>query len=58
MGREKSPRAKALGDSVSPFHGVAEKNVVLVGTDNLIEITPGIHLSSVAISTSAGVDPR
>ena len=37
---------------------VGEKNVVLIGTDDLIEIIPGIQISSVAISSSAEVDPR
>jgi hypothetical protein len=56
-GREKSPRAKALADSVLPFHGVGEKNVVLIGTDDLIEIIPGTHISSIAIGSSAEIDP-
>ena len=36
---------------------VGDKNVVLIGTDDLIEIIPGAHISSVAINSSAGVDP-
>jgi hypothetical protein len=31
---------------------VGEKNVVLIGTDDLIEIIPGTHISS--ITTDAG----
>jgi len=57
MGVRKSPRAKALGDSVLPIHGVDEKNVVLIGTDDLIEIIPGTHISSIAIGSSAEIDP-
>jgi hypothetical protein len=37
---------------------VGDKNVVLLGTDDLIEIIPGAHISSVAISSSAQIDPR
>ena len=37
---------------------VGERNIVLVGTDDLIEIIPGTHISSIAISSSADVDPR
>ena len=37
---------------------VGDKNVVLIGIDDLIEIIPGAHISSVAISSSADVDPR
>jgi hypothetical protein len=47
-----------LGNSVLPFHGVGEKNVVLIGTDDLIEIIPGTHISSIAIGSSAEIDPR
>jgi hypothetical protein len=36
---------------------VGDKNVVLMGTDDLIEIIPGAHISSVAISSSADIDP-
>jgi hypothetical protein len=46
-----------LADSVLPFHGVGEKNVVLIGTDDLIEIIPGTHISSIAIGSSAEIDP-
>ncbi|MBV8097835.1 MAG: hypothetical protein JOZ31_01625 [Verrucomicrobia bacterium] len=38
--------------------GVGDKNVVLIGTDDLIEIIPGAHISSVAITSSADIDPR
>ena len=37
---------------------VGDKNVVLIGTDDLIEIIPGTHISSIAITSSAAVDPR
>jgi hypothetical protein len=37
---------------------VSDKNVVLIGTDDLIEIIPGTHISSIAISPSADIDPR
>ena len=37
---------------------VGEKSVVLLGTDDLIDIIPGAHISSVAISSSADVDSR
>lgn len=37
---------------------VGDKNVVLIGTDDLIEIIPGTHISSIAISSSADIDPR
>jgi hypothetical protein len=37
---------------------VGEKNIVLIGVDDLIEIIPGTHISSLAISSSADVDPR
>jgi hypothetical protein len=37
---------------------VGDKNVVLIGIDDLIEIIPYAHISSVAISASATVDPR
>jgi hypothetical protein len=37
---------------------VGEKNIVLIGVDDLIEIIPGAHISSIAIGSSADVDPR
>jgi hypothetical protein len=37
---------------------VGDKNVVLIGIDDLIEIIPGVHISSVAIRSSADVDPK
>jgi hypothetical protein len=37
---------------------VGEKNIVLIGVDDLIAIIPGTHISSIAISSSADVDPR
>jgi hypothetical protein len=37
---------------------VGDKNIVLIGTDDLIEIIPGTHVSSVAISSAADVNPR
>ena len=46
-----------MGDSVLPFHRVGEKNVVLIGTDDLIDIR-GTHISSIAIGSSAEIDPR
>jgi hypothetical protein len=38
--------------------GVGDRNVVLIGADDLIEIIPGTHISSIAISSSADIDPR
>ena len=37
---------------------VGDKNVVLIGADDLIEIIPGVHINSVAISSATHVDPR
>jgi hypothetical protein len=36
---------------------VGEKNIVLIGVDDLIEIIPGNHISSIAITSAADVDP-
>lgn len=36
---------------------VGEKSIVLIGVDDLIEIIPGNHISSIAITSAADVDP-
>lgn len=38
--------------------GVGDKNIVLIGTDGLIEIIPGTHVSSVAIGSPGGCKPE
>jgi hypothetical protein len=35
--------------------GVGDNNIVLIGTDHLIEIIPGTHVSSVAVGSPADV---
>ena len=61
--REFHPFVITTGDgNARPVHHVerimvGDKNVVLLGSDDLIEIIPGTHISSVSVGSSAEIDP-